>query len=128
MMSHTRRLKLAEFISKFRRRYVVDAGDDLETLSMGNDELALFSTYLFGGIIDWPPAPPDDAGCQSGLGESLEEFTRRNLMAQGLEVIATEEDLKALGAFVVRGMVDVFLTVDQVCAGLKSGESKYAGQ
>src|SRR4030095_12287885 len=96
MMSYPRKLKLAEFIRKFRRRYAVDAGEDLGTLNMPNDELALLSEYLYGGIIDWTLAPTNGAGGQPNLGESLDQFTKRNLMAQGLEVIASEEDLMGL--------------------------------
>jgi hypothetical protein len=128
MIGYRRKLQLAEFIRRFRRRYCVGAGDDLARIAMPTDEMALLSEYLYDAIIDWTLAPVNGAGGQPDLGASLEQFTKRNLMAQGLEVVVSEKDLKALGAFVVRGMVDVFLTADRVCVGLKSGESKYAGQ
>jgi hypothetical protein len=128
MRSYPRNLKLDEFARIFRRRYVVDDGDGLRTVTLSKDELLFLSQILYSGIIDWTEAPANGAGVLPDLGETLEQFTNERWMGGSINVTATEEDLIALGAFVVRGLVDVLMTADLVCAGLKSGESKYAGQ
>jgi hypothetical protein len=125
MKSYPNNLKFAEFITIFRERYVFEGFDGCQLIAMTSHEALLLSKYLFRGIIDWEAAPGSETeggtGESSGLGESLERFAERNAGEESLDVNATEEDLRALGAFLVRGLVGVFLTLDRARAGLKYG-------
>jgi hypothetical protein len=141
MKSYPNSLKFAEFITIFRERYVFEGVDGRPLIAMTSREALLLSKYLFRGIIAWKADPINGAeggaeggpegGAEGGteggtegasnLGESLERFAERNAGEALLYVNATEEDLRALGAFLVRGLVGVFLTLDRAQAGLKYG-------
>ena len=133
MKSYPNSLKFAEFITIFRERYVFEGVDGRPLIAMTSNEALLLSKYLFRGIINWKADPINGAegraegGTEGGteeapnLGESLERFAERNAGEALLDVNATEEDLRALGAFLVRGLVGVFLTLDRAQAGLKYG-------
>jgi hypothetical protein len=121
MQGYPNNLKFADFITIFRERYVLEGVDGRPLIAMTSHEALLLSKYLFRGIIDWKAGPIDGSEGASGLGESLERFAKRNAGEGSLDVNATEEDLRALGAFLVRGLVGVFLTLDRAQAGLKYG-------
>jgi hypothetical protein len=121
MKCYPNNLKFAEFITIFKERYVFEGGDGRPLIAMTSQEALLLSKYLFRGIIDWKASPIDGTGVASDLRESLESFAERNAGEAPLSVNATEEDLRALGAFLVRGLVGVFMTLDRKQAGLKYG-------
>jgi hypothetical protein len=121
MKGYPNNLKFAEFITIFKERYVFEGVDGRPLLAMTSHEALLLSKYLFCGIIDWKANPSDGTEEASDLGESLERFAERNAGEALLSVNTTEEDLRALGAFLVRGLVGVFLTLDRAQAGLKYG-------
>jgi hypothetical protein len=127
MKGYPNNLKFAEFITIFKERYVFEGVDGRPLLAMTSHEALLLSKYLFRGIIDWKANPVHETGETGGaegapdLGESLERFAERNAGEALLSVNTTEEDLQALGAFLVHGLVGVFLTLDRARAGLKYG-------
>jgi hypothetical protein len=105
-------LELVEFIKIFRERYFIEGGDGFKLVVMTNDELLLLSKYLYSGIMDSRVAAMSGTRAPSDLGKSLERFARRNAVEMGLDVIATEEELRALGVFLVRGLAEVFLVLE----------------
>jgi len=111
MKSYPRNLEFAEFIRIFRDRYAYEGGNGLTLIAMTTDQALLLSKYLFRGIVDWtPPAIGTDG--LSDLGASLERFAERNIREMNLELKVSEEDLRALGVFLMRGLVAVFLTLE----------------
>jgi len=114
MKGYPQNLELVEFIEIFRERYVVEGGNGLRLVVMTNDELLLLSKYLYSGIMDWKVAAMNGTRGPSDLRKSLERFARRNAVETGLDVIATEEELRALGVFLVRGLAEVFLVLERI--------------
>ena len=112
MNAYPQNLELVEFINIFRERYVVDAADGFRVVVMTNDELLWLSKYLYSGIMDWKVAPMNGTRESSDLGKSLERFASRNAVETGLDVIATEEELRALGVFLVRGLAEIFSVLE----------------
>jgi hypothetical protein len=91
-----------EFMEVFRNRYVVESEDGQRLIAMTSEEALLLSKYLFRGIIDWIAIPADETGLQPSLEESLEQFSARNAGEPNLKVRINEEDINALGMFLVR--------------------------
>lgn len=114
MKGYPQNLELVEFIKIFRERYVVEGGNGFRLVVMTNDELLLLSKYLYSGIMDWKVAAMNETREPSDLGKSLERFAKRNAVETGLDVIATEEELRALGVFLVRGLAEVFLILERM--------------
>ena len=114
MNAYPQNLELVEFINIFRERYVVDAADGFRLVVMTNDELLWLSKYLYRGIMDWKIAPMNGTRESSDLGKSLERFASRNAVETGLDVIATEEELRALGVFLVRGLAEIFSVLESM--------------
>jgi len=127
-MNYQRTLDFSEFVRMFNERYVVDDGDGGRVFSLPEDDLLFLMNYLYNGIINSTVAPRNGAGASPGIGESLERFTEQHDVGLGLKVTAPEDDLRALGMLFVSGLAKLLLTADQLSVGLKSAQSKYAGQ
>lgn len=112
MKAYPQNLELVEFINIFRERYIVEGSNGFRLVVMTNEELLWLSKYLYSGIMDWKVAAMNGTRGQSDLGKSLERFASRNAVETGLDVIATEEELRALGVFLVRGLAEVFLVLE----------------
>lgn len=112
MKNYPKSLEFAEFIKTFRDRYVYEGANGLTLIAMTSDEALLLSKYLYRGIAEWAAAPGDGTGEPPDLSESLERFARRNIRETTLELMATDEDLRSLGVFLIRGLAAVFLTLE----------------
>jgi hypothetical protein len=112
MKAYPQNLELVEFINIFRERYIVEGSNGFRLVVMTNEELLWLSKYLYSGIMDWKTAAMNGTRGPSDLGKSLERFASRNAVETGLDVIATEEELRALGVFLVRGLAEVFLVLE----------------
>jgi hypothetical protein len=128
MKGSPQHIKFAEFIKIFRDRYVYKGGDGPAVFAVTSNEALLLSKYLFAGIIDLAPTAVSEVGGPSGLVECLERCALQNVGRLELKVHATDEELQALGTFLVRGLVGVFLVLDQVRVGLSPAGARYAGQ
>ncbi|MGH9754599.1 MAG: hypothetical protein ACREA2_17625 [Blastocatellia bacterium] len=118
MKSYLTSLEFTQFVRIFKDRYVFEDGGH-SLIAMTTTEALLLSKYIFSGIVDWTPPLVNGTGGKSNLGESLERSSLRNTAGTNLIVRATEEEMQALGAFLVRGLVGVFLTLEQAGAELK---------
>jgi hypothetical protein len=113
MNSYPENPEFREFMEVFRNRYVVESEDGQRVIAMTSEEALLLSKYLFRGLIDWMATPKSETTSQLSLGKSLKQFAARNAEEPNLNVRITEEDLNALGMFLLQGLVGVILTVDQ---------------
>lgn len=117
MKSYPRSMKLAEFIKTFRDHYVYEGANGLPLIAMTSNEALLLSKYLFRGIIVEGAAVPADGTVEPpDLGESLERFAKLNIRETNLKLLATDEDLRSLGAFLAQGLAAVFLTLENAHA------------
>ncbi len=104
-----------KFVEGFAGRYtlVTDIGPELVVMREELEELARF---LVRGLVNWAVEPRSGACIDlPQLGEFLEEFTdhyTRNSRV-GMVVQLTEEEMEALGLFLVRGLVGWVLRLDQ---------------
>ncbi len=115
MMSYPK-LEFAEFVRIFRERYVYEDGDGHTLIAMTSGEALLLSKYLFRGIADWAPETVSGNGGAPDLGEHLDRFAQRNIRRTDVELRVTDADLRALGAFLARGLAAVFLTLENAHA------------
>lgn len=106
---HPKNLEFKEFIKIFRDRYAYEGPNGLTLIAMTSNEALLLSKYLFRGIVE---SATSGTGGPPDLGESLERFADRNINETDLELLATDEDLRSLGAFLMRGLVAVYLTLE----------------
>ncbi len=125
MNGYSENPEFREFMEVFRNRYVVESEDGQRIIAMTSGEALLLSKYLFRGIIDWIATPANETAGQLSLGESLEQFAARNAEEPNLNVRITEEDLNALGMFLLHGLVGVILTVDQSRMAISPESGKY---
>lgn len=112
MKSYPSNLEFVEFVRIFRDRYVYEDVNGSTLIAMTSDEALLLSKYLFRGIVDWPADAASGTGETPDLSESLEGFAKRNIRETNLELRATDEDLRSLGVFLMRGLAAVFLTLE----------------
>lgn len=113
MKIYPRSLELAEFIKIFRDRYVYKDANGSTLIAMTSNEALLLSKYLFRGIAESAEdVGPAGTGEPLDLGESLERFAELNIRETNLELLATDEDLRSLGAFLMQGLAAVFLTLE----------------
>lgn len=124
---YQQQIEFKEFLRIFSDRYVYDSGDGRQLMAMTTNEGLLLSKYLFRGIIDWMMVPASKSDNQSSLGDSLGQFAAQNVGETNLNVMATEEDLQALGMFLLQGLVGLALTLDQAPAGVTSRVRQYSG-
>jgi len=109
LIRHPKNLEFKEFIKIFRDRYAYEGPNGLTLIAMTSNEALLLSKYLFRGIVE---SATSGTGGPPDLGESLERFADRNINETDLELLATDEDLRSLGAFLMRGLVAVYLTLE----------------
>ncbi|MCI0389668.1 MAG: hypothetical protein MOB07_13025 [Acidobacteria bacterium] len=131
MNIYPKNLEFTEFLEIFRDRYVFENDDGRPLIAMTTGEGLLLSKYLFRGIMEWT-ATSNPAGAvignvgPSSMGEFLERFAARSAGEANLEVRITEEDLRALGKFLLQGLVGLILTLDQARGGTTCGIRKYS--
>lgn len=131
MNNYPQNLEFTEFLEIFKERYVFETDDGHSLIAMTTGEGLLLSKYLFRGIMEWtaassPAGPAHETGGPSSLGESLERYAERSAAELNLEVRINEEDLRALGMFLVQGLVGVIMTLDQAPVGTTRGTRKYS--
>jgi hypothetical protein len=112
LMRRPKKLEFREFVKIFKERYVYQGPNGLTLIAMTSNEALLLSKYLFRGIVESSDDAAHEAASLPGLGESLERFADRNIKETDLELLATDEDLRSLGAFLMRGLVAVYLTLE----------------
>ncbi len=125
MNSYPENPEFREVMEVFRNRYVVEGEDGQRLIVMTSEEALLLSKFLFRGIIDWIATPKNESASQLSLGESLEQFAAHNAEEPNLDVRITEEDLNALGMFLLQGLVGVILTLDQSHMAITPESGKY---
>lgn len=131
MNNYPQNLEFTEFLEIFRKRYVFETDDGRPLIAMTTGEGLLLSKYLYRGIMEWtatsnPSGPAHETGGPSSLGECLERYAARSAAELNLEVRINEEDLRALGMFLVQGLVGVIMTLDQASGGTTRGIRKYS--
>lgn len=105
-------LEFRDFIKIFRDRYAYEGPNGLTLIAMTSNEALLLSRYLFRGIVESAADAATGTGGPPDLGESLERFADLNIKQADLELLATDEDLRSLGAFLARGLAAVYLTLE----------------
>jgi hypothetical protein len=109
LIRRPKNLEFKEFIKIFRDRYAYEGPNGLTLIAMTSNEALLLSKYLFRGIVE---SAASGTGGPPDLGESLERFADQNINETDLELLATDEDLRSLGAFLMRGLAAVYLTLE----------------
>jgi hypothetical protein len=117
MDSYPENVELREFLNGFRQRYVVEDIPGRRVIAVTALEASILGKFLLGGIVNIDSSPY--------LSLSLEKYAKENVRGQNLVVNADEEDLKAFGAFCIRGIVGVVLTLDQTRMALAQISAKY---
>lgn len=104
-----------EFVEGFADRYTLATAIGPEVMVM-RDELEDLARFLVRGLIHWAVEPGSgECGDLPELGEFLEDFTDHYTRESrvGMVVQLTEEEMEALGLFLVRGLVGWVLRLDQ---------------
>ena len=104
-----------EFVEGFADRYTLATAIGPEVMVM-REELEEFARFLLRGLVNWAVEPGSgERGDSPELGEFLEEFTDHYTRDSrvGMVVRLTEEEMEALGLFLVRGLVGWVLRLDQ---------------
>ena len=104
-----------EFVEGFADRYTLATAIGPEVMVM-REELEEFARFLVCGLVNWAVEPGSgECGDSPQLGEFLEEFTDHYTRESrvGMVVRLTEEEMEALGLFLVRGLVGWVLRLDQ---------------
>src|SRR5262249_8274570 len=107
-----------EFVEGFASRYTL-ASEPGPVVMVMREELEEFARFLVRGLVNWSAAAVESERCECGdlpgLGEFLEEFTNHYTRDSriGMVVQLTEEEMEALGLFLVRGLVGWVLRLDQ---------------
>lgn len=104
-----------EFVEGFAGRYTLATAIGPEVMVM-QEELEELARFLVRGLVDWAITPESgEGGDLPELGEFLEEFTDHHTRNSrvGMVVQLTEEEMEALGLFLVRGLVGWVLRLDQ---------------
>jgi hypothetical protein len=104
-----------EFVEGFAGRYTLATGIGPEVMVL-REEMEELARFLVGGLVNWAIEPGNgEFGVSPELGEFLEEFTDHYTRDSrvGMVVRLTEEEMEALGLFLVRGLVGWVLRLDQ---------------
>ena len=104
-----------EFVEGFADRYTLATAIGPEVMVM-REELEEFARFLVRGLVNWAVEPGSgECGESLELGEFLEEFTDHYTRESrvGMVVRLTEDEMEALGLFLVRGLVGWVLRLDQ---------------
>jgi len=104
-----------EFVEGFAGRYTFATAIGPEVMVM-REEMEELARFLVGGLVNWAIEPGNgECGISPELGEFLEEFTDHYTRDSrvGMVVRLTEEEMEALGLFLVRGLVGWVLRLDQ---------------
>jgi hypothetical protein len=111
-----------EFVEGFADRYTLATAIGPEVMVL-REELEEFARFLVRGLVNWAIEPGcGERGDSPELGEFLEEFTDHYTREShvGMVVRLTEEEMEALGLFLVRGLVGWVLRLDQNRGRFKS--------
>jgi hypothetical protein len=104
-----------EFVEGFAGRYTLATAIGPEVMVL-REEMEELARFLVGGLVNWAIEPENgECGISPELGEFLEEFTDHYTRDSrvGMVVRLTEEEMEALGLFLVRGLVGWVLRLDQ---------------
>ena len=104
-----------EFVEGFAGRYAFATAIGPEVMVM-REEMEELARFLVRGLVNWAIEPGNgEFGVSPELGEFLEEFTDHYTRDSrvGMVVRLTDEEMEALGLFLVRGIVGWVLRLDQ---------------